>query len=131
MSRYMKAIVLIFLVLVPTIVWSMDYSSVLKNKRLVRKGCGLCGIEFKGKETLLTYAEMGGYFPVAEYRVRWIANNLFLAVEKGRVAKNCPPRTDLYKIERISGKKIVIRTYWTGWPTAKDDVAEYQITNPQ
>lgn len=131
MSRYMQVIVLTFLILLPTIVWSADYSSVLKNKRLIRKGCGNCGIEFKGKETLLAYAEMGGLFPVAEYRIRWIASNLFLAIEKEQVREGCPPRVDLYKIERMSGKKIVIRLYSTGWTNSKDDVDEYNISPPQ
>lgn len=115
-------------------VYAEDYSSMLKNKRLILEGTTCAGIEFKGKNTLLSYAEdfcsRGHNEPASEQRVQWISNNVFYATQKGRNSEGCPPQNNIYQIEKIGNGKIVLREFWTGWPDAKDSVETYRLTNP-
>lgn len=113
--------------------YAEDYSSMLKNKRLILQGTTCAGIEFKGKNTLLGYAEdfcsRGDNEPVSEQRVQWISENVFYATQKGRNSEGCPPGNSIYRVEKIGNGKIVLREFWTGWPDAKDSVETYKIVN--
>jgi hypothetical protein len=110
---------------------AVDYSVLLQDKRLIREGCEYCGFEFKGKDTLVGYAEMAGNDNVTEERVQWISNDIFLATQKGRNAEGCPPRNSLYKIEGMANQDISIKEFWTGWPNAEDDIAVYRVVSPE
>ena len=113
--------------LAPVIATAGDYASQLANKRLVMKKAEHAGMQFKGKETLLGFAELTQEEPVFEARVRWIEDDLFLATEKGRSSEKCPPRNWLYRVLKVSGQTVTLKEYWTGWPDAKDDVSEYRL----
>jgi len=89
---YSKGMFSVLLFLFPLTLHAGDYSTLLRNKRLIMKGCMHCGIKFEGKETLRGYAEMAGEIPVTEERIRWISKDLFLTTQKGRNAEGCPPR---------------------------------------
>jgi hypothetical protein len=118
---------------VSTTVSAEDYSSILKNKRLILQGATCAGLEFKGKNTLLGYAEdfcsRGNDEPASEERVRWISKNVFFATQKGRNAEGCPPGNHIYQVDKIGNGKIVLREFWTGFPDAKDSVETYKIVN--
>lgn len=111
-----------------------DYSSPLKNKRLVLQGTTCAGLEFKGENTLLGYAEdfcsRGNDEPVSEERVRWISPNVFYATQKGRNSEGCPPGNHIYRVDKIGNGRIVLTEFWTGFPDAKDSVDTYKIVNP-
>lgn len=123
-----------FAIITSNTAYAEDYSSMLKNKRLILQGATCAGIEFKGKNTLLGYAEdfcsRGNDEPVSEQRVRWISENVFYATQKGRNSEGCPPGNSIYRVEKIGNGKIVLREFWTGWPDAKDSVETYRIANP-
>jgi hypothetical protein len=104
-----------------------DFQALLVGKRLIMQGCDFCGMEFVGVDTLLRYVEIAGDQPVSEYRVRWLSSNLFLATQKGRNGEGCPPRILLFRVERATKHSAMIKEYWTGWPSANDDVDRYRI----
>jgi hypothetical protein len=122
------SVICIALLIAPNLASSADYVSLLQNKRLIMKGAKSAGLEFKGDKTVIGYAEMTGNVPIYEARIKWVRDDLFMVVEKGRVAEKCPPRTWLYEIIKLSGMTIIIKEYWTGWPVAPDETTEYRIT---
>ena len=109
---------------------AQDYSTLLKGKRLILEDTTCAGIEFKDSKTMMMYAEMEcsrGLEPTLEAKIKWLTPNLFVAIEKNRIQENCPPRNWLYEIQNISGDKITIKEFWTGWGEFKDEILKYKI----
>jgi len=124
----------LFAIFAVNVACAENYSSILKNKRLILEGATCAGIEFNEENTLLGYAEMycsrGHDEPVTEERVKWISEDTFYTTQKGRNSEGCPPRNSIYRVEKIVNDKILIREFWTGWPDSKDSINTYIITKP-
>ena len=114
--------------------YAENYSSILKNKRLILEGTTCAGIEFSGENTLLDYAEMvcsrGHAEPLGEARVKWISEDTFYTTQIGRNSERRPPNNSIYRVEKIVNDKIVIKEFWTGWPDRNDSINTYIIAEP-
>jgi hypothetical protein len=115
------------LILVPSMTNGADYSNRLANKRLILENTFHAGMEFKGKDTLLSYAEITLDEPVLESYVKWLAADVFMAVQKGRNAAGCPPQVHVFKVIDITDKTATLEQYWTGWPISEDSTQQYRF----
>ena len=128
MKTYTARIALLVLSL-SKLCYSMDTKALLKNQRLVLEGANASGMQFKGTNSVVFFAEITRDNPILEARVRWITNNLLFLCENGRTMETCAPRTWLMRIEGIKGNKVTIREYNNTWPTHQDLVSTYSLTS--
>ncbi len=115
----MKYLVLL-LCLIGTPAFVTNYSNALKGKRLVLDGAICAGWEFSSNGKYADWRnEADCAFTAGDYksrwRVQWLDNDHIVLIETEQPNEISPPRTFVYQVINIKGRKITLKSYWTGW----------------
>lgn len=108
-----------------------DYKSLLRGKYLLMEGAGCAGLQIapNGKDAVM-YGEFGCTTEGgvgSDMRLRWIGSQAFVITETERFDETSPPRSYIYVVERVQGKKVLLRAIWTGWNDSPDSIRTYTI----
>ncbi|MFB2539334.1 MULTISPECIES: hypothetical protein [unclassified Acinetobacter] len=127
----MKRLACIALLLLSNHAFAENYPSLLANKRLVAEGSNCAGMQFDKKAQkvmFLSDADCNATEDMMpQWRVRWLNDSLFVAIETERSEEQSPPRNYIYQIMGVKGKDITLKSIWTGWGTSKDMVIRYYM----
>lgn len=105
---------------------AIDIKAEITGKRLVMDGADCAGLYLKNDKVAVLYGESDCKNGL-ELRVRWLSKNTFVLIEKNRPNDISPPRTYIYEVKSINGKKVTLNEIWTGWNDFKDDETVYLI----
>ena len=118
---------LILALFLPCLAWGINYQDNLSGKRLILEGTSCTGVSFsKNSKDAYMYGEGAcAKESTLAFRVRWLDSNTFILIEKNQSNETSPPRTFLYRVQSINGKRVKLTEIWTGWSDFKDETLTY------
>lgn len=100
-----------------------DYSNTIAGHFVVTES-HCAGFTFVDKNMVLWTNEIACDYPDT-LKIKWLDNSTFMTRTTERTNEHCPPKVDIYKIVSFDGKRLVLKSFWTGWNDLKDENLEF------
>jgi hypothetical protein len=102
---------------------NIDYSKLISG-RFILSASHCAGFNFINKTHALWTNEIACNYPDT-LKIRWLDNATFMTRSTTRNGEKCPPVVDIYKVTFFDGKRLTLKSIWTGWNDAKDELLEF------
>jgi hypothetical protein len=91
--------------------------------KFILKGAGCAGFNFVGQGKVIWTNEMA--CSPNELSIFWLDEKTFVTKDILRTNEESPPRIDIYIVDQFDGKRLVLRSLWTGWGNYRFDTLEF------